>query len=162
MKEFGTIGKAKGFAVFPDYETGRRAEFLLLKTAKYQEFTLNQAIEAWAPEEDHNNTKRYQRDVHDWTQFDMNRKVKSLSKKELEIFVNALERKEGAGKGKSLNFLHLKRRSKLPAFEKIRMARSPLTTLKTWAGFRKPKESHWPERKRSILWSPLHAPDIYF
>jgi hypothetical protein len=34
----------------------------------------------------------------------MNRKVKSLSKKELQIFVNAIERKEGSGKGKIIEF----------------------------------------------------------
>jgi hypothetical protein len=90
MKELGPIGKAQGSAVFPDHETGRQAEFLLLKTESYQERTLNQAIEAWAPAKDHNNTKLYQRDAHDWTQFDMNRKVKSLSGKELVIFVNAI------------------------------------------------------------------------
>jgi hypothetical protein len=104
MKELGAIGKAQRAAVFPDYETGRQAEFLLLKTANYQERTLNQAIEAWAPQEDENDTERYQQEVHDWTKFDMNRKVKSLSEKELVIFVNAIERKEGSGKGKVIEF----------------------------------------------------------
>jgi hypothetical protein len=104
MNEFGVIGKAGKFAVFPDYETGREGEFLLLKTEKYQERTLNQTIEAWAPTKDQNDTKRYQQDVHDWTQFDMVRKVKSLSKKELEIFVNAIEREEGGKKGKIIEF----------------------------------------------------------
>lgn len=104
MNELGAIGKAQGSAIFPDYEIGRNAEFLLLKTANYQERTLNQAIEAWAPQEDKNDTRRYQQEVHRWTQLDMNRKVKSLSEKELEIFVNAIERKEGSGKGKIIEF----------------------------------------------------------
>jgi hypothetical protein len=67
MSELGAIGKAQGSAVFPDYETGRQAEFLLPQTESYQERTLNQAIEAWAPAKDHNDTKRYQQNIHDWT-----------------------------------------------------------------------------------------------
>ena len=104
MNELGAIGKAQGSAIFPDYETGRNAEFLLLKTASYPERTLNQAIEAWAPQEDKNDTRRYQQEVHEWTQLDMNRKVKSLSERELQIFVDAIERKEGSGKGKVIEF----------------------------------------------------------
>jgi hypothetical protein len=103
-KELGAIGKAGGFAVFPDYETGRRAVFLVLAEPDFQERTLAKAIEVWAPSEDRNDTEQYKRQVHAWTELDLNRKVKSLSKGELEGFVKAIERMEGWKAGKIIEF----------------------------------------------------------
>jgi hypothetical protein len=69
----------------------------------YQEYTLNRAIEAWAPPSE-NDTEAYKQHVHDWTGLDMNRKVKSLSEKELESFAKAIQRGEGWEKGKIVEF----------------------------------------------------------
>lgn len=98
VKELGAIGKAGGFAVFPDYETGRRAIFVVLKQPAYQLRTLAKAIETWAPEEDGNDPELYKKQAKAWSGLDPSRKVKDLSEKELEAFVKAIERKEGADK----------------------------------------------------------------
>lgn len=101
VKELGAIGKAGGFAVFPDYETGRKAIFVVLRQSAFQARTLAKAIETWAPEEHGNDTELYKKQVKDWAGLDPSRKIKDLSEKELEIFVNAIKRKEGAkGVGK--------------------------------------------------------------
>ena len=100
MRQLGAIGKAGGFAVFPDYETGRKAMFSVLKKPDFQERTLAKAIETWAPAEDGNNPDAYSKFVHTKTKFDMNRKVKSLSEEELTNFVNAIQKKEGWESGK--------------------------------------------------------------
>lgn len=81
VKELGAIGKAGGFAVFPDYATGRKAVFVVLRQTAFQARTLAKAIEAWAPEEHGNDTELYKRQVKDWTGLDPDRKVKVLEPK---------------------------------------------------------------------------------
>jgi hypothetical protein len=44
-KKLGAIGKAGGFAVFPNYETGRKAIFSVLKKDDFQGRTVSKAIE---------------------------------------------------------------------------------------------------------------------
>lgn len=60
VKSLGAIGKAGGFAVFPDYATGRRAILGVLKQTTFQERTLLRAIEVWAPPHE-NKTASYQK-----------------------------------------------------------------------------------------------------
>ena len=48
-KNHGAIGKAGGFAIFPDYKTGRAALYNLLKIEKYQSLTISQVLEKYAP-----------------------------------------------------------------------------------------------------------------
>lgn len=55
----GAIGRDGPFAIFPDPDTGSNALDALLHTSKYQNLTLDQAIEAYAPPEQ-NNTPAYQ------------------------------------------------------------------------------------------------------
>lgn len=100
VTKLGAIGKAGGFAVFPDYETGRRAIFSVLKKDDFQGRTVSKAIEVWAPKEHGNNTELYKKHVQAWTQIDLTRQVNSLSEEELEKLVSAIERKEGNGPGK--------------------------------------------------------------
>ncbi|MBI4383718.1 MAG: hypothetical protein HY579_06750 [Nitrospinae bacterium] len=54
----GWIGNNRGFAVFPDYETGRRAMYELLQLPKYQSVTLAEAIYIYAPPSE-NDTEAY-------------------------------------------------------------------------------------------------------
>ena len=56
------------------------------------------------PKEHGNNTELYKKNVQDWTQIDLTRQVNSLSEEELEKLVNAIERKEGTGAGKIIEF----------------------------------------------------------
>lgn len=100
VKKLGAIGKAGGFAVFPDYETGRKAIFSVLKKDDFQSRTVSKAIEVWAPKEDGNNTELYKKQVQAWTQIDLTRQVSSLTDDETEKLVAAIEKKEGTGAGK--------------------------------------------------------------
>ena len=97
--QFGAIGRAGGFSVFPEYETGRKAIFRLLKISKYQSVTIAKAIEIYAPAEDKNDTARYKKLIQGFTGLDLNRKMSSLSDSELEKLVKAIERVEGWGPG---------------------------------------------------------------
>lgn len=99
-KKLGAIGKAGGFAVFPDYETGRKAIFSVLKKDDFQGRKVSKAIEVWAPKEDGNNTELYKKQVQAWTQIDLTRQVSSLTDDEMEKLVAAIEKKEGTGAGK--------------------------------------------------------------
>lgn len=100
VKSLGAIGQAGGFAVFPDYETGRRAIFSVLKKNDFQGRTVSKAIEVWAPKEHGNDTELYKKHVQAWTQIDLMRQVSSLSNEELEKLVKAIEKKEGSRSGK--------------------------------------------------------------
>jgi hypothetical protein len=100
VTKLGAIGKAGGFAVFPDYQTGRRAIFSVLKKDDFQGRTVSKAIEVWAPKEHSNDTELYKKNVQSWTQIDLTKQVNSLSEEELEKLVKAIERKEGTGAGK--------------------------------------------------------------
>jgi hypothetical protein len=99
-KKLGAIGKAGGFAVFPNYETGRKAIFSVLKKDDFQGRTVSKAIEVWAPKEDGNNTELYKKHIQVWTQIDLTRLISSLSAEELEKLVKAIEKKEGSRSGK--------------------------------------------------------------
>ena len=57
----GGIGEASGFAIFPDYETGRRVIARLLRTKKYHEKSLFDAVKAYAPPEDKNDVENYRK-----------------------------------------------------------------------------------------------------
>ncbi|MBI4383571.1 MAG: hypothetical protein HY579_06010 [Nitrospinae bacterium] len=52
------IGSVWRFAIFPDFETGRKGAFLLLKTAGYRHLALGQAIAKYAPKTE-NDTEKY-------------------------------------------------------------------------------------------------------
>lgn len=47
-KENGSIGEVSGFAVFPDYETGRRALSRLLRGEKYRDLSIFKAVAKYA------------------------------------------------------------------------------------------------------------------
>lgn len=105
VKRLGAIGQAGSFAVFPDYETGRKAIFSVLKKDDFQGRTVAKAIEVWAPKEDGNNTELYKKHVQEWTKIDLKRPVDSLSEEEIEKLVKAIERKEGSKPGKILEVI---------------------------------------------------------
>ena len=98
-RKYGSIGTAGGFAVFPDYETGRNALWHLLKKKVYIDLTLNQFPRRYTgvePEKpDNKEVRDYRRDISIITKFDMERTIRSLSEKEYEQFINAVERHEG-------------------------------------------------------------------
>lgn len=92
----GAIGKAGGFAVFADYDTGKKAIFELLQGPDFSGLSIWDAIPRYAPSSDHNNVKWYRQLVSKATGLDLKkRKINSLNQKELTSLVNAIERAEG-------------------------------------------------------------------
>ncbi len=94
-KENGSIGDANGFAVFPDYEAGRRALARLLRGGKYQNLSIFDAVATYAPPEDKNDVENYRKLLRQFTKLDLNRKFKSLAAKEFQIVLDAIQRIEG-------------------------------------------------------------------
>lgn len=94
-KENGSIGAVDGFAIFPDYETGHRALVRLLRTEKYWDSSIFNAVAAYAPAQDMNDVENYRKLLNLWTKLDLNRKLKSLTAQEFLRVVDAVERMEG-------------------------------------------------------------------
>ncbi len=101
-KNHGAIGTAGGFAIFPNYETGKAALFSLLKTKEYQSLTIDKVVERYAPKSS-NDTRRYKVLVQKFTGLDLNRKLSTLSDDELERLAKAIERIEGQDPGKIID-----------------------------------------------------------
>jgi hypothetical protein len=112
----GAIGKAGGFAVFPDYDTGRKAIFDLLRGPKLRDQSIWDAIGDYAPTLDKNDVKWYRRLIHDVTGLDLSRKIKDLTKQELEALVSVIERAEG--KFKPGKIIKTQAKKKIPAVRK--------------------------------------------
>lgn len=90
----GAIGKAGGFAVFPNYELGRNAIFSRLRSPDFIDQSIWDVIKHYAPAEE-NDVSWYRKLVKKITGLDLKRKIRDLSKDELEKLVNAIERAEG-------------------------------------------------------------------
>ena len=97
----GSIGRAGGFAAFPDEQTGMDAIILLLKTPRYQAKTLAQAISAWAPPSDGNNTSSYQQQVSNETGVALSTPLHSLNDSQLWQVARIIRRIEGWTTGRS-------------------------------------------------------------
>lgn len=98
-RENGAIGKAGGFAVFPDVETGRRALGNLLLSENYVNKTIRAAIYKYAPPHE-NNVASYNRHLAKMTGLDINKKISSLTAAQLESVINAICVIEGWREGK--------------------------------------------------------------
>ncbi len=90
----GAIGRAGGFAVFPDEETGTQAISLLLRGTSYNNLTIARAITRYAPPSE-NNTAAYHRRIQQITDLDINRRISDLSDGELSRVVDAIRAIEG-------------------------------------------------------------------
>ncbi len=95
-KRNGTIGKAGGFAAFPDYETGHGALLDSLMTAHGNK-SIAALMEVYAPRKE-NNTKKYIAFIRKKTGIKGNKKVKDFSPAEFEKLWRAIEKMEGWGK----------------------------------------------------------------
>ena len=109
-RENGAIGEAgksknskpsdRKFAVFPDYETGRKAQAKRLKEGNlYIDLTLEDlpkkyvGVELNAP--DTQEVIDYRNDIRKTTKFDMKSTVRSLNEAEYEKLLDAMQRHEG-------------------------------------------------------------------
>ena len=93
-RSLGSIGVAGGFAVFPDYKTGRKALKAVLETTYYH-WSLFRLVEKYAPPEDNNDVENYRKLLRKFTGIDLKRTVRTLNAKEMESLMNAIERIEG-------------------------------------------------------------------
>jgi hypothetical protein len=98
-RSLGSIGVAGGFAVFPDYKTGRDADRALLLTT-YLRSSLYNMPKRYSPKGDRNNVERYRRQLRKFTGFDLKRTIRDLSPKEIEILLDAIQKIEGYIPGK--------------------------------------------------------------
>jgi hypothetical protein len=88
------------FAIFPDYETGKKALATLLKTEKYIDLTLNQFPRRYTgilsdDVPDNGEVIEYRKDLRIISKLDMERKIRSLKVEEYEKFLDAIQRHEG-------------------------------------------------------------------
>lgn len=98
-KRNGAIGKAGGFAIFPDYATGHQALLDLLKNTYYKEFNLKEVIDKYAPKDGGNDVENYVRFLRKKTGVTDDKKVKDFTKDEFEKLWKAIEQMEGQQKG---------------------------------------------------------------
>jgi len=92
-KRNGEIGKAGGFAVFPDYDSGHAALIDLLKNV-FSELSLKRLISKYAPKHE-NDTKQYLKLIRIKTGVKSDKKIKDFTSSEFEKLWKAIEQMEG-------------------------------------------------------------------
>lgn len=93
-QRMGAIGSDGRFAIFPDFETGRRAKAALIFEGKnYKDLSLTDAISRYAPPTE-NDTGAYQRSVLA-SVGGKNRKMSDYSPTERSAILDAMQRVEG-------------------------------------------------------------------
>ena len=90
----GSLGKAGGFAIFPNYQTGYGALMSRLQTPPYSEWTLTKAIEQYAPP-CCNNTAAYIQFVTNSTGINANTTLGVLNSLKVNDLANTIQRYEG-------------------------------------------------------------------
>ncbi len=103
-RRMGAIGVTlNGFAIFPNAEIGRRANVALLKTDKYQNKTLAQAIQVYAPSSDGNNPASYAARLARAMGVNTNTYLRDMSDIQLERMAEGIRRIEGWREGSVRN-----------------------------------------------------------
>ncbi len=98
-KKAGAVGSDGRFAIFPDYQTGRKAqETLLFDSSGYRNLTLQQAIAKWAPSSE-NNVPMYIAAM----KANPNTKMKDFSTEQRKILLDNMQRHEGWKPGTKKN-----------------------------------------------------------
>ena len=91
-----THADEKGFAVFPDYATGRKAqEKLLFESKAYSGLTIGEAIRKWAPASDGNDPAGYAAQMAKAAGATVNTPMASLTPDQRKRFLDAQQAKEG-------------------------------------------------------------------
>lgn len=89
----GYVGSDGRYAVFATKQDGWNAKVNLLKTDTYQNLSIRDAFNRYAPPSENPN---YIRDLQSFTGFDLNRQMNSLNEQEFNTLVNAVAKIEGA------------------------------------------------------------------
>ena len=92
-KQPGYVGSDGRYAVFATKQDGWNAKINLLKTDTYQNLSLIDAFNRYAPPSENPN---YLSSLRAYTGFDLNRKMNSLNDDEFNTLVNAVAKIEGA------------------------------------------------------------------
>lgn len=95
----GAIGQAGGFAVFPDENTGMQAICALLKSNKYINLTISQAIFKYAPPHE-NDTNSYKMNLRKITGMPTTTKLSDLNEEQIMLVASAIKTVEGWKPGK--------------------------------------------------------------
>lgn len=94
-KSMGAIGTDGRFAIFPNYETGRRAkETLLFETSSYKNLSLSDAINRYAPSFE-NDTASYISNVATSAGISADTKMGDIPPAQRDAILDAFERQEG-------------------------------------------------------------------
>jgi hypothetical protein len=91
----GIIGNAGGFLIFSSYDAGFKALQILLKKPFYQDLSLFDAVEKYAPAKDKNDVKNYRSILVQVTKIDLDAKLKSLNEAQFLLLCQAVQRVEG-------------------------------------------------------------------
>ena len=92
----------KGFAVFPSYEAGRKAQSsLLFDSDKYKNLSIQDAIAKWAPGSDGNDPAGYAAQMAKAAGVGVGTRLSDLTSEQRERFLDAQQRKEGWNPGRA-------------------------------------------------------------
>jgi hypothetical protein len=91
----------QGFAIFPDYETGRKAKAtLLFESPSYKDKTITEAINRYAPREDDNPTSNYVQAIVQATGMPPDTPLSMLTEEQKTRMLDAMEKFEGFKPGR--------------------------------------------------------------
>lgn len=95
-RRVGAIGSAGGFAVFPDYQTGRNALATLLRGRTYRDLTISQMVSRYTATDQ----EAYRQCLRRYTHLDLNRRIRELPEAEFQRLLDAIQRCEGWREGR--------------------------------------------------------------
>lgn len=101
-RSMGAVGSDGRFAVFPNYEAGRRAkERLLFNTSSYRNLSITGAVNRYAPSFE-NDTGAYTRSITDALGVPETTSLTSLSQGQRQTMLDTMERVEGFRVGREI------------------------------------------------------------
>jgi len=101
-RSMGAVGSDGRFAVFPNYEAGRRAkERLLFNTSSYRNLSITGAVNRYAPSFE-NDTGAYTRSITDDLGLPATTSLSSLSPAQKQTMLDTMERVEGFRVGREI------------------------------------------------------------
>lgn len=103
----GAIGKAGGFAIFPDKATGEKALAALLKTKSYYNLSIADAIFKYAPPHE-NDTQTYKNRLKKMTGLPISLKIRDLTNEQMSHVIDAICIVEGWQEGKETQIVENK------------------------------------------------------
>ena len=118
--KMGAIGKANGFAIFPDEKTGMRAIETLLCSDAYCDLSIGAAITKYAPPHE-NDTQSYIRKLSKMTGLPIKSKICDLNAEQIKQVVKTIKILEGWHEGTETKIPALAQ-EKLQEYDAIRVA----------------------------------------